>query len=80
MRLDEEARRIQQVQLASGTPLPVPVAAPADTPLPILVAPPPARATLRDDPVAWARDRWPLMTAIGVVVGAALVLSVAASN
>ncbi|HVR00732.1 MAG TPA: hypothetical protein VMT47_01245 [Polyangia bacterium] len=80
MRLDEEARRIQQVLLASGAPPPVAVAAPPDTPAPILVAPPPARATFHDDPLAWARDRWPLMTAIGVVVGAALVLSVAASN
>jgi hypothetical protein len=80
MRLDEEARRIQQVLLAGGAPPPVAVAAPPDTPAPILAAPPPARATFRDDPLAWARDRWPLMTAIGVVVGAALVLSVAAAN
>ena len=80
MRLDEDARRIQQLQLANGAAPPVPVAAPPDTPAPILVAPPPARATLRDDPVAWARDRWPLMAAIGVVVGAALILSVAANN
>ncbi|HEY2731563.1 MAG TPA: hypothetical protein VGK52_16585 [Polyangia bacterium] len=80
MRLDEEARRIQQVLLASGAAPPVAVAAPPDTPAPILVAPPPGRATFHDDPLAWARDRWPLMTAIGVVVGAALVLSVAAAN
>ncbi len=80
MRLDEEARRIQQLQLVNGTPPPVPVAAPPDTPPPILVPPPPARPTFRDDPKAWARDRWPLMTAIGVVLGAAIILSVAASN
>jgi hypothetical protein len=80
MRLDEQARRIQQAHLASGAPLPVPVVAPPDTPPPVLVPPPRARATFHDDPVAWARDRWPLMAAIGVVLGATLVLSIAASN
>jgi hypothetical protein len=80
MRLDEDARRIQQVQLAHGTPAPMPVAAPPDTPPPILLPPPRGRATFHDDPLAWARDRWPLMTALGVVVGAALVLGVAANN
>jgi hypothetical protein len=80
MRLDEQARRIQQAQLASGAPPPVPVAAPPDAPPPVLVPPPRARPTFHDDPLAWARDRWPLMTAVGVVVGAAIVLSVAASN
>jgi hypothetical protein len=80
MRLDEDARRIQQLQLASGAPMPVAVVAPPDTPPPILVAPPPPRATLADNPGAWAHDHWPLLTAIGVVVGAALVLSIAASN
>jgi hypothetical protein len=80
MRLDEEARRIQQVMIANGTQPPVPVVAPPDTPPPVLAPPPPPRATLNDDPLAWARDRWPLMTAIGVVVGSALVLSIAAHN
>jgi hypothetical protein len=80
MRLDEQARRIQQVQLANGAPPPVPVVAPAGTAPPVLVPPSRARATLHDDPLAWARDRWPLMTAVGVVVGAAIVLSVAASH
>jgi len=80
MRLDEDARRFQQVLLASGAAAPVAVAAPPDTPAPILVPPPPGRATFHGDPLAWARDRWPLMTALGVVVGAAIVLSVAASN
>jgi len=80
MRLDEEARRIQQVLLASGQKPPIPVAAPPDTPAPILVPPPPRGAQLGTDPMAWARDRWPLLTAVGVVVGAALVLSIAASN
>jgi hypothetical protein len=80
MRLDEEARRIQQVLLASGQKPPIPVVAPPETPAPILVPPPPPGAQLGTDPLAWARDRWPLFTAVGVVVGAALVLSIAASN
>jgi hypothetical protein len=80
MRLDEEARRIQQVLLASGQKPPIPVVAPPDTPAPVLVPPPPPGAQLGTDPLAWARDRWPLLTAVGVVVGAALVLSIASSN
>jgi hypothetical protein len=56
------------------------VAAPEGTPPPILVPPPPARATFRDNPAGWARDRWPLVTAIGVILGATLVLSIAAAN
>jgi hypothetical protein len=80
MRLDEQARRIQQLAIANGAPMPVPVAAPPESAPPVLVPPPPAGPSLRDDPRAWARDRWPLLTAIGVVVGAAIVLSVAAAN
>jgi hypothetical protein len=80
MRLDEDARRIQQEQLASGAPPPVPVVAPPETPPPVLAPAPPARATFHQDPLAWARDRWPLMAAIGVVVASALVLGIAASN
>jgi hypothetical protein len=80
MRLDEQARRIQQVQLANGAAPPVPVAAPPGTAPPVLVPPSRARPTFHDDPLAWARDRWPLMAAVGVVVGGAIVLSVAASH
>jgi hypothetical protein len=80
MRLDEEARRIQQLAFANGMPLPAPVAAPPETPPPVLVPPPPARATFHDDPLVWARDRWPLVTAVGVVVGSALILSIVASH
>ena len=37
MRLDEDARRIQQLELTSGAPPPVPVAPPPDAPPPVLV-------------------------------------------
>lgn len=80
MRLDEQARRIQQLAIANNTPMPVPVAAPPESPAPILVAPPPAGPSLSGDPRAWARGHWPLLTAIGAMVGAAIVLSVAAAN
>jgi len=70
MRLDEEARRIERMGLAPGGAPPAPVAPP------LLATPaPPPRASFRDDPAAWARDHWPLVTAVGVMVGAALVLS-----
>ena len=79
MRLDEDARRIQQLELA-GAPAPVPVAPQPDAPPPVLAAPAPARAALEDDPASWARDHWPLLTAVGVVVGSALLLSITASH
>jgi hypothetical protein len=58
MRLDEDARRIQQMGLAPGgvpiatSALPPPEPAPGP---PVLLAPPPARR-VADDPAAWARD------------------------
>jgi hypothetical protein len=81
MRLDEEARRIVQLELGPGgvsTTAP-PAEAPPGTPAPILLAPPRGRATFHDDPAAWVRDRWPLFTAIGVLVGSAVLLSFAAN-
>jgi hypothetical protein len=80
MRLDEQARRIQQLAITNGTPMPVPVAAPPDTPPPVLAPPAPARVSFHDDPARWARDRWPLLTAVGAVLGATLVLSIAAAH
>jgi hypothetical protein len=82
MRLDEEARRIVQMELAAGTIVaqPTPTPPPAGQPAPVLLAPPRHKATFQEDPAAWARDRWPLLTAVGVVVGAAVVLSIAAAN
>jgi hypothetical protein len=75
MRLDEEARRIEHLGLAPGTSLdPTPPGA-APAPPPLLISPAPApRPTLRDDPGAWARAHWPLLTAVGALVGASLVL------
>ncbi|HET6148895.1 MAG TPA: hypothetical protein VFH68_15265 [Polyangia bacterium] len=75
MRLDEEARRIEHLGLAPGTSLdPTPAGSAAMAP-PVLVSPPAAtRPTLSDDPGAWARAHWPLLTAVGALVGASLVL------
>jgi hypothetical protein len=80
MRLDEQARRIQQLAIANGAAMPTPIAAPPDSAPPVLVPPPPARPTLYNDPKAWAHDHWPLLTAIGAVVGASILFSVAAKN
>jgi hypothetical protein len=68
MRLDEEARRLVLQQQSVPGATPVPPAGNADNSLgpPLLLTPSPSRATFRDDPAAWARDRWPLLTAIGV--------------
>ena len=78
MRLDEQARRIERdgaapvaASLAAG-------AADAELltlPPPVLVGGPPARARFSEDPGAWARDHWPVLTAVGAVLGTALVLS-----
>jgi len=84
MRLDEEARRIQEMGLAPNVSPPVaePGATPpaALPPPPVLLAPPPAKARLGDDPVAWARDHWPLLTAATVLLTAALVLGIAVAT
>jgi hypothetical protein len=43
--------------------------------------PPPAgEPTLADDPRAWARKRWPLLTAIGATLAVGLVLGIAVHN
>ena len=76
MRLDEEARRIEKLGLAPGNNLEAPPPLePGDAPAPVLTAvPPPAHPTLRDNPSAWAREHWPLVTAVATLVGASLVL------
>ncbi len=84
MRLDEEARRLllEQQNGPGATPL-APVASSTDSSLgpPLLLTPPPSRAGFRDDPAAWARDRWPVLTAIGVFALTAIALgAVVASN
>jgi hypothetical protein len=90
MRLDEQARTLERQGGApvAATPAPptpnlpigfgeAPPPAPAALPPPTLSAPAPTRARFQDDPGAWARDHWPLLTAVGVMLGATLVLSVA---
>jgi hypothetical protein len=79
MRLDEQARRIAQ---SPGGPPPPPattVDAAALGP-PILLSGPRAKARLNEDPAAWARDHWPLLTAIGVLALSAIVLGAAVSG
>jgi hypothetical protein len=87
MRLDEEARRValeeQTAAGARGAPAPPP---PAPAPAPVAMGPlqllsqPPAKARFRDDPPAWARDHWPLLTAIGAVALTAIVLGATVSG
>ena len=85
MRLDEGARRLvlEQQPAAAGTPPPAACSrgrrrrvAGAAAPL----TPPPTKARFADDPAAWARDHWPLLTAIGVVVATAIVMSATVSS
>ena len=47
---------------------------------PLLLTPAPTKVRFSDDPAAWARDHWPLLTAIGVVAVTAIVLSAAVSS
>jgi hypothetical protein len=70
MRLDEEARRLlleQQNNSPAGAPV-TPVASADNGNLgpALLLTPAPAKSSFREDPAAWARDRWPLLTAVGV--------------
>ena len=66
MRLDEEARRVVlEEQTSAGGAAPPPVASdPGVSSLgpPLLLTPAPTKMTFRDDPAAWARDHWPLLT------------------
>ncbi len=78
MRLDEEARRIEQLGLAPGNTnleAPPPLVPGAPPPM-VTLAPVPASThpTLRDNPGAWAKEHWPLVTAVGALVGASLIL------
>ena len=77
MRLDEEARRLLIQQQNGATPAPnTPTASSDGSALgpPLLLTPPPSPARFRDDPAAWARDRWPLLTAVGVFALTTIVL------
>jgi hypothetical protein len=79
MRLDEEARRValEQPSGPAGAP-PPPVAtepAPGSLGPPLLLTPAPTKVRFRDDPAAWARDHWPLLTAIGVLAATTILMS-----
>jgi hypothetical protein len=77
MRLDEEARRVVLEAQPNAGSAPAPAGAePAPGTLgpPLLLTPAPTKVRFRDDPAAWARDHWPLLTAIGVVAATAIVL------
>lgn len=76
MRFDEMARKTLMERNASA-----PVAAMAAAPPPRLVLDtvtpvPTVTSSLRDDPAAWARARWPMLTAVGVTLGTALILGI----
>ncbi len=79
MRLDEEARRVVLEQPpAPGAVSPPPLAAepaPGSLGPPLLLTPAATKVRFQDDPAAWARDHWPLLTAIGVFAATALVLT-----
>jgi hypothetical protein len=90
MRLDEQARRlVVSAELGSGLPgfglpgsappppAPTPPASDTDAlPAPVLTTSANPRPTLRDDPAAWSRAHWPLVTAVGALVAATIVLSI----
>jgi hypothetical protein len=86
MRLDEQARRLAvSAELGTGvpgfarTPPPAPVpglGATEELPAPVLTTSANPRPTLRDDPTAWSRAHWPLLTAVGAMVAATIILSV----
>jgi hypothetical protein len=85
MRLDEEARRIAlEQQTAASTPGGAQVAplAPAPSQLgpPMLLSQPPGKVRFGDDPPAWARDHWQLLTAIGALALTAIVLGATVSG
>src|SRR3954469_13716572 len=74
MRLDETARRLAQADVQPGSPPPVPTGDAGALAPPVLIGQPAPKARLGEDPLAWARDHWPLLTAIGVVVTSSIVL------
>jgi hypothetical protein len=76
MRLDEQARRLDRNNTTAAVAVAATDPAAQALPPPVLVAPLAQRARFNDDPGAWARDHWPLLTAAGIMLGAALVLSI----
>jgi hypothetical protein len=75
MRLDQVARQARITDPAGPRELP-----PAMRELPISIVPAaPAAADdprFAEDPQGWARKRWPLLTAVGVAVGSAVMLGI----
>jgi len=80
MRLDETARRLAQADAQSGAPPPVAAQPAGDLAPPVLLTASPPKAKLTEDPAAWARDHWPVLTAVGVVLLSAIVLGAAVSS
>lgn len=86
MRLDEEARRgvLEQQTANGGAPSPPSAGASSSSSSslapPLLLTPAPSKVRFGDDPAAWARDHWPLLTAIGVVAATAIILSATVSS
>ena len=81
MRLDETARKIAQADVQTGAPALVAAAGDTSALAPaVLIAPPQPKARFADDPAAWARDHWPLLTAVGVVVFSSIVLGAAVAG
>jgi hypothetical protein len=71
MRLDEEARRARMIQPALTRP---PPALGGISVAPVVREVEPPRADFSSNPRQWARERWPLLTAVGTAVMTALVL------
>jgi hypothetical protein len=46
----------------------------------VLLSEPRPKARFSDDPAAWARDHWPLLTAAGTLVLSAIILGAAVSS
>jgi hypothetical protein len=80
MRLDETARRLAQADAQTGTAAPAPAQPGTELAPPVLLTEPRPKAKLTEDPAAWARDHWPLLTAVGVVVLSSIVLGAAVSG
>jgi hypothetical protein len=71
MRLDEEARRARMIQPALARPAP---ALGGISVAPVVREVEPLRADFSSNPRQWARERWPLLTAVGTAMMTALVL------
>jgi hypothetical protein len=78
MRLEEAGRRARLTDPAAGRDSP-----PALGDLRLEPVPPSTADTgprFAEDPGAWARQRWPLLTAVGVAIGTTVVLGILAAN